>query len=540
MKLAMYLRLSKDDGSTDESNSIKSQRNIIKEYIFSNPDLRRYECVEFKDDGISGKREDRPEFTRMIDLIRKQEIQCVIVKDMSRFSRDQLIAGKYREQIFPFLGVRFIAVTDHYDSINYIGAYGEIDIAFKEILNDMYSEDLSDKVKSALDIRRGNGKYICEKPPYGYRKSETDRYQLVVDEPAAKVIRRIYKEYIAGKSMYTLSKELNRNGIPCPAKYMQESGIFVSDKKNYSGSVWTVASVSRILHNEVYIGNLMYGKSRAKDTGLKQKVNISRDEWKRVEGTHKAIIDKKQFNKVQERLSGNKKVGALSVDTETDIESCTKISSENCNDTEKVSLRGLVYCKGCGKKLYYDKSGRSRFCCTMRYTDKPHDRCLVSIRNEDLEGVVISEIQKYIETCVDFEKVRKLNRIKIQNSKAKLKKDIDKQSGMITRIKDELKNSFEAFASGRITKTEYLEFKSKTDVVLEDSGKKLSKLETKLQDLLREEAESYNGLHVTKDMMKIDALSKELAELLIDKIIVSQDKQIDILWKFTPELRVVS
>lgn len=111
---------------------------------------------------------------------------------------------------------------------------------------------------------------------------------------------------------------------------------------------------------------------------------------------------------------------------------------------------------------------------------------------------------------------------------------------MITRIKDELKNSFEAFAFGRITKTEYLEFKSKTDVVLEDSGKKLSKLETKLQDLLREEAESYNGLHVAKDMMNIDTLSKELAELLIDKIIVSQDKQIEILWKFTPELRVVS
>ena len=522
MKLAMYLRLSKDDGSTDESNSIKSQRNIIKEYIFSNPDLRRYECFEFKDDGISGKREDRPEFTRMIDLIRKQEIQCVIVKDMSRFSRDQLIAGKYREQIFPFLGVRFIAVTDHYDSINYIGAYGEIDIAFKEILNDMYSEDLSDKVKSALDIRRGNGKYICEKPPYGYRKSETDRHQLVVDEPAAKVIRRIYKEYIAGKSMYALSKELNKDGIPCPAKYMQESGIFASDKKNYSGSVWTVASVSRILHNEVYIGNLMYGKSRAKDTGLKQKVNIVRDEWKRVEGTHEAIIDKKLFNKVQERLSENK--------------TCI----ENGVDTEEVSLRGIVYCKGCGKRLYYDKSGRSRFCCNTRYTDKPHDKCLVSIRSEDLEEVVISEIQKYIETCVDFEKVRKLNRIKIQNSKAKLKKDIDKQAGMITRIKDELKNSFEAFASGRITKTEYMEFKSKTDVVLEDSGKKLSKLEAKLQDLLREEGESYNGLHVTKDMMKIDVLSKELAELLIDKIIVSQDKQIEILWKFTPELRVIN
>ena len=363
----------------------------------------------------------------------------------------------------------------------------------------MYSEDLSDKVKSALDIRRGNGKYICEKPPYGYRKSETDRHRLVVDEPAAKVIRRIYNEYIAGKSMYALSKELNKDGIPCPAKYMQKNGIFVSDKKNYSDSVWTVASVSRILHNEVYIGNLMYGKSRAKDTGLKQKVNIARDEWKRVEGTHEAIIDNKLFNKVQDRLSENK--------------TCI----ENGVDTEEVSLHGLVYCKGCGKKLYYDKSGRSRFCCNTRYTDKPHDKCLVSIRSEDLEEVVISEIQKYIETCVDFEKVRKLNRIKIHNSKAKLKKDIDKKSGMITRIKEELKASFEAFASGRITKTEYLEFKSKTDVVLEDSGKKLSKLETKLQDLLREEVKSYNGLHLTKDMMKIE-----------------------ILWKFTPELREVS
>ena len=137
MKLAMYLRLSKEDDRSEESNSIQSQRRIIKEYIFEHSELRRYECIEFKDDGLSGKNDNRPAFAKMIETVRNGDIQCVIVKDMSRFSRDQILCGKYREQIFPFLGVRFIAINDDYDSDKTVGGIGDIDIAFKEILYDI-------------------------------------------------------------------------------------------------------------------------------------------------------------------------------------------------------------------------------------------------------------------------------------------------------------------------------------------------------------------------------------------------------------------
>lgn len=538
MKLAMYLRLSKDDGTSDESNSIKNQRNIIKEYIFAHPDLRRYECIEFKDDGISGKREDRPDFNRMLELIRKQQIHCVIVKDMSRFSRDQLIAGKYREQIFPFLGVRFISVNDRYDSINYVGAYGEIDIAFKEILNDMYSEDLSEKVKSALDIKRGNGKYICEKPPYGYRKSEDNRHQLVIDEDAAEVIRHIFMEYLAGKSMYALSKELNKDGIPCPAKHMQEIGIYNSNKKDYSNSVWTVVAVSRILHNEVYIGNLIYGKSKAKDTGLPQKINISKAEWKRVEGTHEAIVDRKLFKKVKDILSTNECFVCNKKEIKTSIS-----SGDGDLVTEKNSepaLKRLVYCRGCGKKMHYDKKGNPKFCCYTRYTDKPHTNCVVSITNGVLEKLIIAEIQRYIKSSVDISRLQKINRTYIRNQRVSLKKNMDKQTSLINKIKIELRDSFEAFASGRITKTEYIEFKNKTDVILADAEKKLERYELKMQEQEAQEEMSYRGLHISKDMMNIETLSCELAEQLIDKVVVSQEKEVEIIWKFTPGLSIVS
>ena len=538
MKLAIYLRLSKDDGTNDESNSIKNQRNIIKEYIFAHPDLRRYECLEFKDDGISGKREDRPDFNRMLELIRKQQIQCVIVKDMSRFSRDQLIAGKYREQIFPFLGVRFISVNDHYDSINYVGAYGEIDIAFKEILNDMYSEDLSEKVKSALDIRRGNGKYICEKPPYGYRKSETIRHQLVIDEEAAKVIRRIYREYLNGKSMYALSKELNKDGISCPAKHMQESGIYNSDKKDYSDSVWTVAAVSRILHNEVYIGNLLYGKTKAKNTGQPQKVPISKTDWKRVEGTHEAIIDRKLFEKVKDRLSRNESFNANKKDMKPGTSSYAgDVMTEK--DSEPA-LKRLVYCKGCGKRMHYDKKGNPKYCCYTRYTDKPHANCIVSITNEALEKLIISEIQKHIERSLDINRLLKINRTYIHDQRVNLKKNIEKQTNLINKVKSELMDSFEALASGRISKTEYLEYKNKTDIVLADAETKMKRFELKMQEQKSQEEASYQGLHVSKDMMDIETLSCELAEQLIDKVMVSQEKKVEIIWRFTPGVKVVS
>ena len=209
-QIAMYLRLSKkDEFIRDESNSITNQRAFIRGFINKNKELRKVSVMEFVDDGYSGKNMDRPDMQRMLDFLKRKQINCVIVKDCSRFSRDHIEQGKYIEQILPFMGVRFIAINDNYDSSDYVGGIGEIDVAFKGNLYDFFSEEQSVKVSTTLDAKRGSGKYISAFAPYGYMKSPVDKHKLVVDEYAGQIVKRIFREYLSGKSMYKIAESLN-------------------------------------------------------------------------------------------------------------------------------------------------------------------------------------------------------------------------------------------------------------------------------------------------------------------------------------------
>ena len=209
-QIAMYLRLSKkDEFIRDESNSITNQRAFIRNYINKDKTLRKMNALEFVDDGYTSKNMDRPDMQRMLDFLKRKQINCVIVKDFSRFSRDHIEQGKYIEQILPFMGVRFIAINDNYDSSDYVGGIGEIDVAFKGILYDFFSEEQSVKVSITLDAKRGSGKYISAFAPYGYMKSPVDKHKLVVDEYAGQIVKRIFREYLSGKSMYKIAESLN-------------------------------------------------------------------------------------------------------------------------------------------------------------------------------------------------------------------------------------------------------------------------------------------------------------------------------------------
>lgn len=218
---AMYLRLSKEDEFIrDESNSITNQRAFIRSYINKDKALRKMKVLEFVDDGYTGKNMNRPDMQRMLDLVKRKQISCVIVKDFSGFSRDHIEQKKYIEQIFPFMGVRFIAINDNYDSADYVGGIGEIDVAFKGILYDFFSEEQSVKVSTTLDAERGSGKYISAFAPYVYIKSPEDKHKLVVDEYASQIVKRIFREYLSGKSMYKIAESLNKEGIATPGVYI--------------------------------------------------------------------------------------------------------------------------------------------------------------------------------------------------------------------------------------------------------------------------------------------------------------------------------
>lgn len=208
--------------------------------------------VEFVDDGYTGKNMDRPDMQRMLDLIKRKQISCVIVKDFSRFSRNHIEQGKYIEQIFSFMGMRFIAISDHYDSNDYVVGIGEIDVAFKGILYNFFREEQSQKVSFTLDAKRSNGKYIATFAPYGYAKSPEDKHKLVVDEVASRIVKRILREFLSGKSMYKIAEGLNQDGIDSPGVYIaiQENNEMQLAKYHEKMPLWNNVAVGRILANE--------------------------------------------------------------------------------------------------------------------------------------------------------------------------------------------------------------------------------------------------------------------------------------------------
>lgn len=496
-------------------NSIQSQRRIIKEYIFEHSELRRYECIEFKDDGLSGKNDNRPAFAKMIETVRNGDIQCVIVKDMSRFSRDQILCGKYREQIFPFLGVRFIAINDDYDSDKTVGGIGDIDIAFKEILYDMYSEDLSEKVKSSLDTRREKGKFIATSPPYGYKKDEKDKYHLVIDNEAAKVVRRIYRNYRKGLSMTQIRKNLNREGVPCPAKYMYEKGITTLHKDTANKSVWNTTMISRILQNEAYIGYVVSGKYESKETSSKEKIRLPQTEWRVVKGKHRAIIKKEVFDEVHEMINAKK-----------------KMVPESAMEQDKQNIFRNLYCKGCGHRLSYTPKGVGRYFCYNRYTDKPHDSCVVSIKREDIENILLAELNKYLENNPDLKKIKVGSKASVDRDIYSLSEEINKKEDQIRKLREELRHSYEEFRSDRISRETYVEIKKRTDAFIKEFENMIVDMTDEKESLEQSKTDLKEGLFGINVSKEITQLDKDLEEVLIDKVEIGEDGSIDIKWKY--------
>lgn len=525
MKLAMYLRLSKEEEGADESNSIKNQRIYIKEYIFAHKDLRQYDCYEFKDDGLSGKSENRPGFERMMNLVKAGEINCVIVKDMSRFSRDQIVCGKYREQIFPFMGVRFIAINDNYDSDRTIGGVGGIDIAFKEILYDMYSEDLSEKVKSSLHTKRASGKYIATSPPYGYKKSECDKHKLEIDEPSAVIVKRIFKEYLDGKSMYAIRKDLNAEGVPCPARYQYEKGLSTTHRKDIATAVWSNAAVSRILHNDIYIGNITYGKAEAASTGSKKKKLISKDEWKTIEHCHKAIIRRKDFEAVQEKMRNNNSFG---------------ITSSNTSNLERrESVFGKLYCKGCGKKLSYSGNGNPKYFCSTIYSDKECDNCVKSVLQKDIDQVVLSSLNKYIKEHADIDRIISGKSNLVSGELNTVKESIADINERINLLKGDLRIAYENYHDQVLTKEEYLDVKKNNDALIREYEARKLELEAEKKNITRKIKEIKSELISVETITNVEEMNKELENIFIDKICISVDNEIEILWKFSGIIKFI-
>ena len=317
-KAAFYIRLSLEDVEVDkssqnmrtfnktESESVSSQRLMLNDFAIEQKDIEIID--EYVDDGYSGTTFDRPSIKRLIDDIRVKKIDCVIVKDLSRFGRNYIEVGNYLEVLFPLLDVRFIALIDHIDSYLDPNSINNISVPIKNIMNENYCRDLSLKVRSAYEARKRRGLFVGSYAPYGYKKDQSDKNKLIIDDEAACVIRRVFSDYANGIALTKIAKNLNNEGILSPSLYKQRNGVdkYVKQYGNKSG--WNDKTLKRYLKDPIYIGTLVQKKRESISYKVKKFRPVEEDRQIRVENAVEPIIDKELFDKVQSLLQRDTKL----------------------------------------------------------------------------------------------------------------------------------------------------------------------------------------------------------------------------------------
>ena len=523
-RTAIYCRLSREDGDKVESNSIASQRAICEDYIARHDDLEIV-CEPFVDDGYSGVSFNRPNFKKLEDAIRKGAIDCIVVKDLSRFSRNYIDGGRYLEKIFPVLGVRFIALTDHYDSISADTGERQIVIPVKNFINDSYCRDISTKVKSQLAVKRKAGECLSPFAVYGYRKSPENKNKLVVDDYAAEIVRRIFRWKIEGMAVSAIAKKLNELHILSPKEYKKSTGLnYRGGFTGGSGSQWSSSSVKRILTNEVYLGHLLQGRTEKVNYKVKKSVEKPKEEWVRAENTHEPIISDSDFEAVQNLLQTDGRVSP---------------------ESKSLSpFMGLLFCGDCGEQMVrrrvrYKESNKVYYICSTKNRGEGCSRH--SIEENTLKELVGIAVRRYANDFLAQSKLFEQAKEKETNLEAvagcqkeltRLKQEQDKYYGLCAGLYDDLRQNV-------VTKEEF----ERLHKEFQRKAQELEKAQEQQQDMIRRMLQkgvvSASRLAKFQDSLKLAEIDRHTLTSLVKRIYVFEDKRLEIEFYFRDEYRIM-
>lgn len=517
-KLAMYLRLSledkRDDSNgnliQDESNSIGNQRKQILEYIHHNPELAECEVQEFSDDGYSGTNMERPGMQKLLKEVKANKIRCIIVKDMSRFSRDYIEIGTYLNQIFPFMGIRFISLNDHYDSREHHGSTIEIDTAFQTLLYDLYSKDVSVKVKTSFENKCANGEYVFGQVPFGYEKSREVKNTVIVNKKEAEIVRHIFFLAMQGKSSTQIAKQLYEEKIPT-IRQIRKPGTEVQDGKLHT---WSGQTIRTILNNRFYLGEMAYGKTVRKSVGSKSSMALPKKDWKVIPNHHEALISEEIFLQA----------------------SVFRPENSTKRNREKHPLTRKLYCGGCGYSLNYKPiQGKNRY---RRFECRKHSllqipECCTYINADLLEETVLFMLNKELMLRGDAMKQKESLYSFQEAGIHTLKKKLSEYGQVKKQTQAEKDILYEKYALYKLPVKEYqrkakelTERLSSLSISEEDAVKKLAGLEKEYQKAEKDMKQIIRYSH-------IEVLTQEVVDNFIKKVYAYRDKRVEIEWNFS-------
>lgn len=517
-----YVRLSVEDTKITycDSNSIQNQKELLQKFISSQEDMELVEI--YSDDGYSGSNFNRPAFQKLLKDMDNKKIDCIIVKDLSRFGRDYIEAGRYLEKIFPQKEIRFISINEGYDSLKSQNSSEQLILPFINLVNDSYIRDISQKIRTSIRIKQENGQFIAPFAPFGYTRMADNKYQLTVDEKAAEIVKRIFTMKLEGFSNTKIANILNEEGIPAPMEYKKNNSqkYCTSFQKNLRPK-WYTQSIIRILKNKVYIGVLEAKKTYRVNYKNTQRKEYSEKEWIYHENAHTPIIEREVFELVQEALK-------------TDTRTAPK-------QTKIYLFSGILTCSVCGKPLYRRKKKYKEqtyiyySCCDSNTKKKKH----YSIREDILTETIFYSINKQINTVITIQSL--ISSINLSELK---QKKVDELNKILTGNKIKIKEYhvlklrlYEDMKRNFITKEEYKNFteiykeeEEKLDISVCETEKKLKKL----NDINKEEW--LKKIDNFLSFQEIKNLNRKIILLLIKKIELIGNNKIEITFSYQDEI----
>lgn len=526
-KVAIYIRLSVEDGDKVESNSISNQRMLLNDFLNDNSEFNLYDY--YIDDGYSGTDFERPAFKRMLTDMNNKKFNTIIVKDLSRLGRNYIEVGNYIERIFPLFNIRFIALNDSIDSYKDPKSINNVIVPFKNLLNDEYCRDISNKIRSVLEVKKKRGEFVSALAPYGYIKDPEDKHHLIVDNESANVVKMIFEMSLEGYGRYTIAHKLNELGILNPYGYKM---IVLKKKKGIEKDndkckfAWDMTVVKNILADQTYCGDTIQNKGKLISYKIHKHIKNPKSEWIIVENTHEPIIDRETFEKVQ--------AGIINRDT-------------RAGKSGKISVfAGHLKCADCKRAMNKKQAGKYKgkprenfyYMCST-YMRRSRELCSKhTIRNDMLENAVLKMIKLQIELVTDYDKILKelQKASQIDYRKKVIEDNIMKSEDELKIQKKLRKLAYEDWKLEKITEEEYTEYSNSYTSVITLIENNIKRLYEELENYTEKE-EKNEWVENFLRYKNIKELSRQVVDELIDEIYVYENGRIQIKFRYEEEYK---
>lgn len=518
-KTAVYARLSTEDLDED---TLDNQIYLLKSFVGEKTDMVLVDI--YADNGFSGTNFERPEFARLMNDVKTGKVNCIVVKDLSRLGRNYIETGNLIENVFPFLNVRFIAVTDNFDT-NEGGGVENMVASFKNLVNDVYAKDISRKIITAFRTKQKNGEYIGLVAPYGYLKSAENKNKFVIDEKTAPAVKKIFELYASGYGLDRIARIMNESDYDCPRKYRYSIGITKSDR--YKNSKWGRTTINTILTNRAYIGDMVQGKVKQELCNNIVMHYTNKDDWIVVEGTHEAIIERNLFFEVQDILEKKKTEQAV-----------RRKNSKSREYKEENLLKGRIKCGCCGKSMNLAQNvrgnsiSRSYYCSGYKELREAVCTNKNRINKSSVESKVLESIKKCIFNNIDESSLS----LEIADKNTQdIKKRMVQIERAIRQTNSKIADLYKDVSDGLIDENDYLLMKTK---FLNDK-KQFEREEKLLSDNMKKTSDSAGKLRASdylKKCKKAKKLDRKMVESFIELVTINDDKSIEITFSCCDEI----